>query len=178
MWHPPNLEKEHEDPRRHYAYRLLTSYERIGQVMDKVSVPAAEHISLPVENRSAVCRFVRRLLLKSLGTRPRVHKTRSFVLDSRLYRMSVHPKTGRRFLLITTLETRPRLALPLLGIWHATGNLRVVLDPIRHRGRSTVRSTSPPNLQKRIQWWAWMRVSPRYLSLKGTRSTSRYSASP
>ena len=109
---------------RHYAFWLLTSYERIGAVL-RGEAPVPMFDVRPPERREAV-RLLRRLLRRSLGKAPRVRLRRSMALDSSLYRVFEH--NGHLYLSLASLSEGKRLVLPLRGKGRISGDIRVVFD--------------------------------------------------
>ena len=119
-----------EGPQRRYAFWLLRKFARIGAVLRGESPEPQFKISS--EERKVVARLLRRLLRRVLGKSPRVHLRRSFELDSTLYRFFIHK--GQPYLSIVSLIPGKRIVMPLKGFPApaVTGNVRVVLDPVKH----------------------------------------------
>lgn len=118
---------------QHYAFWVLRSYERMGQVLGgrRPEPP----FSLGVKEQKAVVRYLRRRLRKALGKRPRVKLKRSMSLDTTLYQIfESQAKQGtvvRTYALVSSPEHRKRIALPLSGKGRIDGNVRLVLHPER-----------------------------------------------
>lgn len=119
-----------EGPQRRYAFWLLRKFARIGAVLRGEAPAPPFEISLG--ERKTVARLLRRLLRKALGQSPRVHLRRSFALDNSLYRFFTHK--GQPYLAIVSLIPGKRIVIPLKGFPApaVTGNVRVVLDPVKH----------------------------------------------
>ena len=82
--------------------------------------------AIPLGERKAVARLVRRLLRKALGHSPRVHLRRSFELDPSLYHFFMHQ--GKPYLPIASLVPGHRIVLPLRSVSSANkGNSPVTL---------------------------------------------------
>ena len=133
-----------EDAQRHYAFRLLKKYARIGAVLrGEAPVPP---FAISLEDRQAVIRLLRRLLRTVLGNPPRVHLRRSFELDSSLYRFFL--SKDQPYLAIASMTPKRRIVIPLKGfpIKAVTGTVRMVIDPLKR----TVAVHIPVPLRMRI----------------------------
>jgi putative transposase len=117
-------------PQRRYAFWLLRKFVRIGAALRGEAPDPPFEISLA--ERQAVVRLLRRLLRKALGQSPRVHLRRSFALDNTLYRFFTHQ--GKPYLAIASLVPGRRIVIPLKGfpVPAVTGNVRVVINPLKH----------------------------------------------
>lgn len=119
-----------EGRQRRYAFWLLRKFGRIGAVL-RGEAPEPQ-FAISLAERQAVVRLLRRLLRRALGKSPRVHLRRSFALDNTLYRFFTHP--GKPYLSIASLVPGQRIVIPLKGlpVPAVTGNVRVVIDPLKH----------------------------------------------
>lgn len=118
---------------KHYAFWLLyrpkkggREWKRIQAVFTDEDV-TSEQITLDGVGRRGVRMYLRRVLRRVLGRRPRVRKTRSFVVDQQMYRVFFTEK--RQYIATSALVPGERVAIPLCGRHAVRGNIRVVLLP-------------------------------------------------
>ncbi|CAB3389512.1 zinc ribbon domain-containing protein [Kyrpidia spormannii] len=121
------------DEEKHYAFWLLYRDEKRGRDWKRLQAiftnedVVNQKISLDSGGRAKVRNDLKRAFRRILGTRPRVKKARSFVVDQQMYRVF---NTGKRqYIAVATLTPGERAVIPLTGIHAMQGNLRVVLLP-------------------------------------------------
>jgi putative transposase len=114
-----------KDEERHYAYWLLSHYERFFLLMQgKVPQP-----SFPIEKESArrIAGYVRRTIQRHKKKPPCVQKKKTLaVFDANCYR--VFENRGRQYLSLMSLKKGERLIIPLLGNKKIEGNISVILN--------------------------------------------------
>ncbi|AVX21326.1 Putative transposase DNA-binding domain-containing protein [Carboxydocella sporoproducens DSM 16521] len=121
------------DEEKHYAFWLLYRDEKRGRDWKRLQAifthedVVNQKISLDSEGRAKVRNYLKRAFRRILGTRPRVKKARSFVVDQQMYR--VFNRGKRQYIAVATLTPGERAVIPLTGIHAMRGNLRVVLFP-------------------------------------------------
>ncbi|MCQ3976906.1 MAG: transposase [Anaerolineae bacterium] len=122
--------KQWSEAQQHYAYWLLTSPQRLAQlVCGKAPLPAHFAISLP--ERRTVQNYLRRVIRRRRGSRPCVRKARSFALDADMY--DLFEQEGVQYIRVMSLIPRQRIVIPLAGRTPVSGNIRLVLDSDRQR---------------------------------------------
>ena len=121
------------DEERHYAFWLLFKPERGGRDWRRIRAVftgedlSGENIALDEAGRRRVRSYLRRVLRRVLGRRPRVRKARSFLADQQMYRVFFTEK--RQYVAVAVLTPGERVAIPLCGRHAVKGNIRVVLLP-------------------------------------------------
>ncbi|WP_035107505.1 zinc ribbon domain-containing protein [Desulfovirgula thermocuniculi] len=125
--------EELTDEEKHYAFWLLyrprkggRDWKRIQSIFTGEDV-TGEQVKLDGAGRRRVRNYLRRVLRRVLGRRPRVKKARSFVVDQQMYRVFFTEK--RQYIAVSTLTPGERVVIPLAGAHAVEGNLRVVLLP-------------------------------------------------
>ena len=141
---------------RRFAYTCLNRYGWIGEILrGQVPVVGSKELAgLGEKERTQVARYLHRVLRKALSKHenPRAHAERSMSLDDTLYttfttsapptsrpaRLRTHTwdpehrRCGqghmRQYVEIIGSEPGARIALPLAGVAHVSGNIRLVAD--------------------------------------------------
>lgn len=121
------------DEEKHYAFWLLfrprkgsRGWKRVQAIFTGEDV-TGEQVKLDGAGRRRVRNYLRRVLRRVLGRRPRVKKARSFVVDQQMYRVFFAAKG--QYIAVSTLVPGERVVIPLAGVHAVEGNLRVVLLP-------------------------------------------------
>jgi len=124
--HPRIASRQWTGEQKHYAYWLLGNEHSFSLlILDRG--PINEKISLAVRERKQVQNYLRRRARRAMKARPRVKIARSFALDSTLY--AVCRTLSVQGVVISSLEKRKRIFIPLQGEGAISGNIRIVLDP-------------------------------------------------
>jgi len=118
---------------RHYACWLLYKPERGARDWKRIQAVftgrdlCPEGVELDAAGRCRVRKYLRRVLRRLLGGRPRVRRARSFTVDRQMYRVFV--SGGRQYVALALLDPGNRVVVPLAGVHALEGNLWVVLLP-------------------------------------------------
>lgn len=121
------------DEEKHYAFWLLFKPKKGGRDWRRIQAVfsgedlTGESIALDEAGRRRVRNYLRRVLRRVLGRRPRVRKARSFLADRQMYRVFFTEK--RQYVAVAALTPGERVAIPLCGRHAVKGNIRVVLLP-------------------------------------------------
>ena len=138
-----------DELKRRFAYTCLKGYGWIGEIL-RGQVPDIKSkvlAGLAEQERVQIARYLHRVLRKALsrGENPRAHAERSMSLDETLYTTFItnavpeghtcDPKARRckqghmrQYVEIIGAETGARIALPVAGVSHVLGNIRLVAD--------------------------------------------------
>lgn len=121
------------DEEKRYAFWLLykprkggRSWERIRAIFAGEDV-TGEQIALDEAKRRRVRSYLKRVLRRVLGRRPRVREARSIPLDQQMYRVFSTEKG--QYIAVSTLTPGKRVVIPLAGRHAVEGNVRLVLLP-------------------------------------------------
>lgn len=118
---------------KRFIFWTLTDIERVKRIFECYYHPVLpKHFDILEEDAVVASKYLQRVLKRKLGSRPRVKRNHSFMLDSNMY--SVFEHNGKLYLNIQSLVARKRIPVPLKGkLQKITGNLRVVLDEEKQR---------------------------------------------
>jgi putative transposase len=114
-----------------YAYWLIYTPRRMAELMSGQS-PVPKHFNIEPGERKVVRNYLRRVIRRKCGSRPRVKLQRSFALDPDMYDIKT-TAAGTQVIAITGLVPRQRIRIPLTGHTVISGNIRVVLDHEKQR---------------------------------------------
>lgn len=121
---------EWSEVQRHYAFWLLRIPQRVaGMSVGRAPVPA--HFAVGVGEQRQVRNYLRRVMRRVRGRRPRVAGARSLSLDANMY--TVFQEGGTQYIKVMGLTPGQRLTIPLTGDTPIRGNVRLVLDEAERR---------------------------------------------
>ena len=118
---------------KHYAFWLLYKHKKHGRDWKRIQAIFTgenvinDEIDLDAKARAKVRKYLKRAFRRVLGSKPRVKKARSFVVDQQMYRVFTTGK--RQYIAVATLTPGERVIIPLAGVHAMEGNLLVVLIP-------------------------------------------------
>lgn len=118
------------EAQKRYAYWLLQEPSRLAQVADGPA-PVPTHFTIGGGEQRQARNYLRRVIRRKRGARPRVHVARSAAFDANMY--EVFEQDGTQYLKVMSLTPRQRIVIPLTGHTPIRGNLRLVLDEERQR---------------------------------------------
>jgi len=79
------------------------------------------------QQQRTVRNFIRRVIRRHRGRRPRVRRARSVCLDANMY--TVFQEDSTQYIKVMSLKKGERIVIPLCGNTPIRGNIRLVLDP-------------------------------------------------
>lgn len=118
------------EAQKRYACWLLQEPRRLAQLMAG-RAPLPVHFEIACAERKTVQNYLRRVIRRRRGARPRVKKAHSIALDANMY--EVFEQDGAQYIKVMGLTPRQRIVIPLTGNTPLRGNLRLVLDAERRR---------------------------------------------
>lgn len=118
------------DTMKRYAYWLLSRTQRVAQLIASLA-PVPAIFLMTQEQQRTVRNFIRRVIRRNRGRRPRVKMARSVCLDANMYTVFQEEKT--QYIKVMSLKKGERLVIPLCGNTPIEGNLRLVLDKVVQR---------------------------------------------
>ena len=114
---------------KHYANWLIYSERRMAAL---VSGRAPESpFEVPDDDRHRVRNYLRRVIRKKRGSRPRGKLARSICFDANMY--SLFEQSDVQYISLMSQQRGKRVIVPLTGSTPITGNIRAVLDVDRKR---------------------------------------------
>ncbi|MBI1925798.1 transposase [Candidatus Poribacteria bacterium] len=118
------------DTMKRYANWLLFSPQRMAHLyVSHALVPS--HFEIDLHQQRTVRNFLRRVIRRRRGRRPRVKIARSMGLDTNMY--TVFFEGGTQYIKIMSLKKGKRIVIPLCGNTPISGNIRLVLDSSHQR---------------------------------------------
>jgi len=129
---------------KRYAYWLLSRPHRVAQLCSgPAQLPV--HFSIDPPKQRTVRNYLRRVIRRHRGRRPRVKIARSVMMDANMY--TVFMQDGTQYIKVMSLLAGKRLVIPLCGNTPIRGNIRLVLDPPLRRVEihyaAEIKSVSP-----------------------------------
>jgi len=115
---------------KRYADWLLSSPQRVAQLCASLA-PVPAHFLMTQEQQRTVRNFIRRVIRRHRGRRPRVKIARSVCLDANMY--TVFQEDSTQYIKVMSLKKGKRIVIPLCGNTPICGNIRLVLEPSHQR---------------------------------------------
>jgi hypothetical protein len=116
---------EWREEMKRYAYWLLSFPQRVA-LLCASQAPIPAHFELVPAQQRIVRNYLRRVIRRHRGTRPRVRKVRSACFDSNMY--TVFFEGGTQYIRVMSLQKGKRIVIPLCGNTPIGGNIRLVLE--------------------------------------------------
>lgn len=116
------------EAQKHYAYWLLKSSPRMAQLLGE-RAPVPTHFEIGATEQRQVCNYLRRVIRRTQGQRPRAKTVRSAAFDANMY--EVFEEHGRQYIKVMSLTPGQRIVIPLTGNTPICGNIRLVWDSER-----------------------------------------------
>jgi IS605 OrfB family transposase len=115
--------KEMTETERHYAFWLLTDYDRFAAVMKgQAPLPSFE---IDPKTCRKIASYVQRSIKRCKGRSPTVKKAQTIKFDANCY--EVFEEKGTQYIKLMSQEKGKRLVIPLMGHTKIRGNLTLVM---------------------------------------------------
>ncbi|MBI3336314.1 transposase [Candidatus Peregrinibacteria bacterium] len=121
---------EWSEEMKRYAYWVLKKPQRMAQLCDGPA-PEPSHFLIDPKPQRTVFSYLRRVIRRRRGRRPRVRRAKSACFDPNMY--TVFFENGTQYIKVMSLEKGKRIAIPLCGNTPIEGNIRLVLDQEQKR---------------------------------------------
>ncbi len=131
---------------KRYANWLIYTPKRQAELVSGTA-PVPPHFVTEYSERRPVISYLRRVIRRKKGGKPRVKKARSVCLDANMYEIFVH--NGVQYIKIMSLRRGKRTVIPLTGNTPIKGNIRIILD--EEKQRIEIHYTAKVKKKKKLQ---------------------------